>query len=98
MTDDRALILKNVYSKISLIMDIEKICRERDNRIKDILFRILTKFRFKSLYVYFQTIREDIFRKTEITCTRGMMYDYLRELGFRFELLDNDEICIYSLK
>lgn len=79
-------------------MEKLKFYKEQDNRIKDILFRILTKFRFESLYVYFQTIREDIFQKTEVTCTRGMMYDYLRELGFRFELLDNDEICIYSLK
>lgn len=79
-------------------MEIKQFYIEQDNRIKDILFRILTKFRFESLYVYFQTIREDIFQKTEVTCTRGMMYDYLRELGFRFELLDNDEICIYSLK
>lgn len=78
-------------------MEIKQFYIEQDNRIKDILFRILTKFRFESLYVYFQTIREDIFQKTEVTCTRGMMYD-LRELGFRFELLDNDEICIYSLK
>lgn len=79
-------------------MEIKQFYKEQDNRMKDILFRILTKFRFESLYVYFQTIREDIFQKTEVTCTRGMMYDYLRELGFRFELLDNDEICIYSLK
>ena len=79
-------------------MEIKQFYKEQDNRIKDILFRILTKFRFESLYVYFQTIREDIFQKTEVTCIRGMMYDYLRELGFRFELLDNDEICIYSLK
>ena len=79
-------------------MEIKQFYKEQDNRIKDILFRILTKFRFESLYVYFQTIREDIFQKTEVTCTRDMMYDYLRELGFRFELLDNDEICIYSLK
>lgn len=79
-------------------MEIKQFYIEQDNRIKDILFRILTKFRFESLYVYFQMIREDIFQKTEVTCTRGMMYDYLKELGFRFELLDNDEICIYSLK
>lgn len=77
------------------IMDIEQFCKERNYRIKDILFKELTKFRFESLYVYFQTIREIIFQKTEVSCTRGMMYNYLRELGFRFELLDNDEICIF---
>lgn len=75
-------------------MDIEQFCKEQENRIKDILFKELTKFRFDSLYVYFQTIREFIFQKTEVSCTHGMMYNYLRELGFRFELLDNDEICI----
>lgn len=75
-------------------MDIENFYKEQENRIKDILFKELTKFRFDSLYVYFQTIREIIFQKTEVSCTRGMMYNYLRELGFRFELLDNDEICI----
>lgn len=75
-------------------MDIEQFCKEQENHIKDILLNELTKFRFESLYVYFQTIREIIFQKTEVSCTRGMMYNYLRELGFRFELLDNDEICI----
>ena len=75
-------------------MDIENFYKEQENRIKDVLFKELTKFRFESLYVYFQTIREFIFQKTEVSCTRGMMYNYLRELGFRFELLDNDEICI----
>lgn len=44
-------------------MEIKQFYKEQDNRIKDILFRILTKFRFESLYVYFQRLEKIFFRK-----------------------------------